>query len=304
MSDEPIKLYLRKLDRWRRREGLSRAAMADELGIPPGTCANWYRRGKSKAKPSSAYTKWLKSFLLARDVLSVERFIEQDGPQLLQRIGFRKDMTVMDFGCGNGDYSLMLAQVVGPDGRVYSVDKNRNVLYEMMGRARGKKLDNIEPTLLSAEDDTPTNLALRAESIEAGWFSDVLHDGYFKEDELKRQLVANVHRILTADGFIAVHPVHMDQDRLQAAIEGSGFRLEHKYKEELLFHGGEFHRGTVFKFRSASGNTARPRNPRASSGKRSPSRSSPRSTRKRKATSPVCGSSSVFSKSGNRTRST
>lgn len=253
MSEEPIELYLQKLDRWRRREGLSRTAMADQLGIPPGTCANWYRREKSRAKPSSAYRGLLKSFLLARDVISVERFIQQNGPQLLEQIGFRKDMTVVDFGCGNGDYSLMLAQVVGAAGRVYSVDKDRDVLYEMKGRTRGKKADNIEPTLLSAEGDTPTNLDLPAGSIEAVWFSDVLHDGYFEEDELKRELVTNVRRILTPDGFIAVHPVHMDQKRLQATIKSSGFSLEHKFTDELLFHSNEFHRGTVFKFTSSRG---------------------------------------------------
>ena len=251
MSEQPVELYLQKLDQWRRREGLSRAAMADELGIPPGTCANWYRSGESKAKPSSAYSRLLRSFLFARDVLSVQRFIEREGPQLLERLGFRKDMTVMDFGCGNGDYSLMLARVVGPGGRVCSVDKNRDVLYEMRGRARGRKLDNIHPTLLSTEEDPPTHLDLPAKCIQAGWFSDVLHDGYFKEDELKRELVTNVRRILSPDGFIAVHPVHMDKKRLQAAIESSGYRLERKYTGKLLFHGGEFHRGTVLKFRKA-----------------------------------------------------
>jgi cyclopropane fatty-acyl-phospholipid synthase-like methyltransferase len=225
--------------------------MADELGIPPGTCANWYRTGNSRAKPSSAYGRLLKSFLLGREVIAVERFIEKQGPELLEQIGFRKDMTVMDFGCGNGDYSLMLARVVAPGGRVYSVDKDRGVLYEMRGRARGKKLNNIEPTLLYGEGDTPTNLALSAGSIEAAWFSDVLHDGYFEEDELKRELVTNVRRILTADGFIAIHPVHMEQKRLRTTIENSGFCLEHEYKEELLFHGNEFHKGTVLKFRSS-----------------------------------------------------
>jgi len=157
----------------------------------------------------------------------------------------------MDFGCGNGDYSLMLARVVGHGGRVYSVDKNRDVLFDMRGRTRGKKLDNIRPMLLSTEEDPPTDLNLPAESIQAGWFSDVLHDGYFKEDELKRELITNVRRILSAHGFIAVHPIHMDKKRLQAAIESSGYRLERRYRGKLLFHGSEFHRGTVLKFRKA-----------------------------------------------------
>lgn len=249
MTSTPIELYLKKLEEWRRREGLSRSATADEMGIPAGTYANWYRTSDNKRSPSKPYTRWIKSFLIAKGIVSVDRFLERDGPDLLRRVGVREGQTVMDFGCGNGDYSLILARAVGTRGRVYAVDKDKGVLYELMGRARGNAVDNIEGTFIPQKTGTPTGVPLPDESIDAGWFCDVLHDGYFEEDAWKKELLVDVRRILKTNGFIAVHAVHMDVARLKTVIGSSRFHLERKYHGEILFHGNEFHEGTVFKFR-------------------------------------------------------
>jgi len=53
---------------------------------------------------------------------------------------------------------------------------------------------------------------------------------------------------LKEDGFIAVHPVHMEKERLKRIIENAGFYLEEQYQEVLLFHANEFHQGQIFKF--------------------------------------------------------
>lgn len=253
MTRPPIELYLKKLEQCRNRQDLSRRAMADELGIPPGTYANWYRKGRNKKNPSKGYSRWVKSFLLARGMISVETFLHKDGPDLLKRVGFKQAQAVIDFGCGNGDYSVILAKVVGLEGQVYAVDKSKDVLYELMGRAKGSRLDNITPTLVADKAETPTKIPLKDDSIDAAWFCDVLHDGYFEKDDCKEQLLRDVHRILRRKGFIAIHPVHMEEERLKKVIGRAGFYLEEEYVEELLFHGNEFHRGSVLKFRKARG---------------------------------------------------
>ena len=177
MSSTPIELYLKKLEEWRRGEGLSRSATADEVGIPVGAYGNWYRRSDNKRSPSEPYTRWIKSFLIARAIISVARFLERDGSDLLRRVGVREGQTVMDFGCGNGDYSLILARVVGPQGRVYAVDKDKGVLYELMGRARGNTADNIEATFVPEKTGTPTDAPLPDESVDASWFSNETQRG-------------------------------------------------------------------------------------------------------------------------------
>jgi ubiquinone/menaquinone biosynthesis C-methylase UbiE len=253
MREKPIKLYLKKVEEYRLENNLSRPDMADELGIPLKTYENWCRRTKRKTRPYSKYTGWIKRFLESREIISAERFLKKDGPNLLEKIGFRKGQTVVDFGSGGGDYSLILARIVGKKGRIYAVDKSRNVLGELMGRAYGKSFRNIEDKFVSRGKKTPTEIPLPDESIDAIWFSDVLHDGYFKRDKKKEELLRDVYRTLKKEGFIAIHPVHMDEKRLKRVIKSTGFYLEKEYQEIILFHGNEFHKASVFKFKKRKG---------------------------------------------------
>ena len=47
---------------------------------------------------------------------------------VLEQAGITAGMTVLDVGCGAGDVALLLADVVGPDGRVVGVDRNPAIL--------------------------------------------------------------------------------------------------------------------------------------------------------------------------------
>jgi len=249
MREEPIELYLKKLEEHRLEDNLSRPDMAVELGISLKTYGNWYRRTKRKTKPSSKYAGWIKKFLEERGIISADRWIEKDGPNLLRKIGFREGQTVVDFGSGGGDYSLILARIVGEKGRVYAIDKNRKVLGELMGRAYGKGFRNIEDKFVPKGTETPTEISLPNESIDAIWFSDVLHDGYFKKNEEKEKLLQNAYRTLKEGGFITIHLVHMEEEKLKRAIKSTEFYLEEEYQETVLFHGNEFHEASISKFK-------------------------------------------------------
>lgn len=47
---------------------------------------------------------------------------------VLEQAGIVAGMTVLDVGCGAGDVALLLADMVGPDGRVVGVDRNAAIL--------------------------------------------------------------------------------------------------------------------------------------------------------------------------------
>jgi len=247
MREKPVKLYLRELEKYRIGQNMSRVRMAEELGVPVSTYTNWYNRQRH-AQPSTQYTKWIRIFLKHRGVLSAEGWITKDGPRLLSAIGFSRGQTVMDFGSGDGDYTVILAGIVGIDGTVYAVDKNREVLGGLMGRGYGKGFTNIKNIFVSREKEPPTDIPVRKGSVDAIWFSDVLHDGYFEEDTKKENLLRSCRSILRKNGFIAVHPVHMDEKRLKKVIKCTGFNLEREYRRIVMFHGGEFHKTSVFKY--------------------------------------------------------
>jgi len=118
---------------------------------------------------------------------------------------------------------------------------------ELLGRAYGRGLRNIE-AFVPDGTETSVEIPLPDKSVDAGWFADVLHDGYFEQDEQKEKLLRDVHRVLKEDGFIAVHPVHMEKQRLKRIIKTAGFYLKEEYREVVLFHGHEFHEGQIFRF--------------------------------------------------------
>ena len=251
MREKPVTLYLKELEKYRIGHGLSRTCMAAELGVPENTYRNWYREHKKHAKPSAHYGKWLRRFLAYKKILSADKWILGDGPSLLRAIGFTEGQVVVDFGSGDGDYTVILARIVGNKGKVYAVDKNRETLGGVMGRGYAKGLQNIEPIFVSAKQDPPTDIPVRRRSIDAIWFSDVLHDGYFKEDDKKEKLLESCRSVLRKKGFIAVHPVHMEEKRLKSVIQRIGFRLEREYRRIVMFHGEEFHKASIFKYRKA-----------------------------------------------------
>ncbi len=57
--------------------------------------------------------------------------------------GVRPGMWVLDVGCGRGDVSLMVRDLVGPDGHVRGVDRDPRPLSAARERARDLGLDNV-----------------------------------------------------------------------------------------------------------------------------------------------------------------
>ena len=90
------------------------------------------------------------TYALGRDAAETDRLMLQHqlyGPLtrgLLTAAGIGRGMHVLDLGCGAGDVSLLLADMVGPEGRVVSVDGNAAILATVRERAAAARLGNIE----------------------------------------------------------------------------------------------------------------------------------------------------------------
>src|SRR4051794_15450575 len=70
-------------------------------------------------------------------------FLEDFTWRCLQDAGVKPGMKVLEAGCGAGDVSLMLAELVGPGGQVVGVDFNPQVLETARGRARAAGFNNL-----------------------------------------------------------------------------------------------------------------------------------------------------------------
>ncbi|HWY19521.1 MAG TPA: methyltransferase domain-containing protein [Solirubrobacteraceae bacterium] len=64
--------------------------------------------------------------------------------RLLARAGIEPGMRVLDVGCGPGDVSLLLSELVGADGSVVGVERDEQALARARRRADESELHNIE----------------------------------------------------------------------------------------------------------------------------------------------------------------
>jgi ubiquinone/menaquinone biosynthesis C-methylase UbiE len=77
---------------------------------------------------------------------------EEDCESMLKALGVKPGQTVCDMGCGNGFYTLKLAEMVGEKGTVYAVDIQQEMLRLLEDRAEKTNLKNIKPVLGSLID--------------------------------------------------------------------------------------------------------------------------------------------------------
>lgn len=163
---------------------------------------------------------------------------------LLANLGIRRGMTVCDMGCGNGYYSLPLARLVGPEGRVLAVDIQPEMLAMLQQREAEAQLDNID-TILGAVHDP--NLPEGA--VDMILLVDVYHE--FSHPE---PMLAAMRRALKPDGLIAlveyraedpnvpIKPLHkMSKRQILREFPANGFKLVREFNrlpwQHLMFFG-------------------------------------------------------------------
>lgn len=173
-----------------------------------------------------------------------ERLLEEFSQKLLRKVGMNKGMSVLDFGCGSGIYTIPAAKVVGEKGKVIALDRDAVVLDELMRKAESEGLGNVEKMRTSGE----LKIDLREESIDMVLLYDVFHDDYFPQMSGRRKLLDKFYRILKPNGILSVYPKHIGPGKIKAEVESANFVLEHEYSGTLI-HDNKDIEGQVLNFR-------------------------------------------------------
>ncbi len=163
---------------------------------------------------------------------------------LLANLGLKPGMTACDMGCGNGFYSLPIARLVGPAGRVLAVDIQPEMLQMLEEREAAAKLNNID-TILGLLHDPK----LPEGTVDLILLVDVYHE--FSHPE---QMLAAMRRALKPAGRIAlveyraedpnvpIKPLHkMSKQQILKEFPANGFRLVKEFDrlpwQHLMFFG-------------------------------------------------------------------
>jgi ubiquinone/menaquinone biosynthesis C-methylase UbiE len=105
---------------------------------------------------------------------------------------------VADVGAGEGFFTVRLARVVGPSGRVYAVDISREVLTKLRERVSSEGLHNVE--VIQGEPNDPK---LPVGSLDAALIVNAYH-----EMPAHEQILAHLHKALKPDGrLVLVEPI-------------------------------------------------------------------------------------------------
>lgn len=125
-------------------------------------------------------------------------FDMHDEAAVFAEIGLKPGDTLVDLGCGPGDYSMHAAGIVGPEGMVYALDRWRDMIQRMDQRAGEKGIGNIQGKVC----DVTGPLPLADGIAEACLMAAMLH--IVDLPKFAADLFGEVRRVLKARGKLCI----------------------------------------------------------------------------------------------------
>lgn len=156
--------------------------------------------------------------------LEREARVSEEAPDTLHSLlGATPGMVVADIGAGTGYHSRRLARSVGPEGLVYAVEIQPEMLALLDARAKAEGLGNIRSVLGSE-----TSPALPEASLDLALLVDVYHEFSHPHEmtsAIVRALKPGGRLVLVefrAEPAVPIHPLHAmteSQIRLELAVQ-------------------------------------------------------------------------------------
>lgn len=178
-------------------------------------------------------------YLGAPWLIREEREREERCSLMLANSGIQPGMSVCDIGCGNGYYSFRMAEMVGPEGVVYAVDIQPEMLTMLREEMEKRGVENIIPILGSVH-----NPRLPANQIDVMLLADVYHEFSHPEpmlsamrSALKKDGYAILLEYREEDENVPIKPLHkMSKTQIMKEWPGNGFKLVREFNRLAWQH--------------------------------------------------------------------
>jgi len=142
----------------------------------------------------------------------------------------KQGQVVADLGCGSGYYTFALAELVGPEGKVYAIDLGKSCIRAIEKKARKGRYRNIEAHASSASDVS----FIKDRSVDF-----VLANGLLcSMAQHRREAVNEIKRILKREGraylSVGADPPfgYVDQAEWDSILEGFKIEQGGSYREK------------------------------------------------------------------------
>lgn len=143
----------------------------------------------------------------------------------LKKVPLRQGMVVVDYGCGPGRYTIPVAELVGPKGKVFAIDIQPLAIKTVKEKAARVALTNIEAILVDSYDT-----GIQGSSADIVLAIDMIHsvkdyDALFRE----------IHRILKPNGLLFMDLEHVKISKAKGIVESTGlFTMTEQRGRDML----------------------------------------------------------------------
>ncbi|MBP3887348.1 MAG: class I SAM-dependent methyltransferase [Cellulosilyticum sp.] len=159
-----------------------------------------------------------------------------EGKILFDKMRFRKDAQVLDYGCGYGHYSVALARGLNELGKVYAVDVKAACLKELKEKLEVEQIQNV----VVQKGNKDYTLEFEDESLDVVLYYNLLHGG---DGSHKKKLLEEAYRVLKRNGVLSILPFHLSNFR-----DDEGNKKKYTYAQlihEVKDYGYELSQGEM-----------------------------------------------------------
>jgi ubiquinone/menaquinone biosynthesis C-methylase UbiE len=128
------------------------------------------------------------------------------------RFGILPGMTVVDYGCGPGRYTIFYSRLAGRHGKVYAVDIHEMAIDLVRQKMEKYGLDNVEPVLAKGYDS----------GLEDGVADMVTAIDMFFAIRDQKAFLAELKRIAKPSGVLVIDDGHQPRSATKAQIGVAG----------------------------------------------------------------------------------
>lgn len=162
--------------------------------------------------------------------------------KVLEQLDLKADMSVAEFGCGSGGFTVFLAKKLD-EGIVHAIDILAEPLSALKSRMRLENIKNVR--IIKSDLEKPNGSTLANDSVDLVVIPNVLF-----EAENKKSMIAEAKRVLKIGGVLAVidwnSDVVMGPNEKVSKKEVLEIAEENNLKYIKDIEAGSYHYGLVF----------------------------------------------------------
>ncbi|MHA1934560.1 MAG: class I SAM-dependent methyltransferase [Candidatus Thorarchaeota archaeon] len=171
------------------------------------------------------YWKFPAPSFIGRFLNSAHRKRIQPPSMIVEALGLESGMNVVEVGCGPGTFTVDVAHAIQPDGVVYAVDIQEDMLNQLRITMEQKSVDNIVPILADAGGRMP---------IEDGFADAAFGVTVLPEIPDKIGALKEIRRVLRIGGLFADAELVIDPDwPLRRTVKRWAEQAQLEYSHEL-----------------------------------------------------------------------